>query len=135
MIRALTICACLLACACAAAQAPPIGRLFFTPAERQQLDQQRGGVPAPAVAEAPAAAAPPPAPPEPVTLNGIVRRSSGKTTAWLNQVPQDDGQNRVSGPPSKPALTLQLPSGREVLLKPGQRVEQSAGTVSDVDAR
>lgn len=79
-----------------AAQAPAIGRLFFTPAQRSALDAERQQAmanalkPKPVVAEA-APDSKPKAPPKPkvvapqtVTLNGVVRRSDGQTTVWLN---------------------------------------------------
>ncbi len=109
-----------------------LGRLFSTPGERQQLDAQRGMPPAPAIAEAPPPAAPPPAPPEPVTVDGVVRRSNGVSTVWLNQQPRHDA--RISGPPSKPLVSVPLASGATVLAKPGQRVDVSAGTVREDDA-
>lgn len=121
--------ACLLLGAATAAQAQ-IGRLFTTPAERQQLDIQRGLVappPPPPVVEAPPA-------PQPVTVNGFVRRSSGKSTVWVNSEAQDGSRNRFSGPAQAPRVTVTLPSGQRVKVKPGQSVDANAGTVTDVDA-
>jgi len=109
-----------------------LGRLFSTPDERQRLDAQRGIPPAPAIAEAPPPAAPPPAPPEPVTVDGVVRRSNGVSTVWLNQQPRHDAH--ISGPLSKPLVSVPLASGATVLAKPGQRVDVSAGTVREDDA-
>jgi len=63
-----------------------LGRLFFTPERRQALDRQR-------LYNIPDSA---PAAEEPVlTLNGIVKRSSGKRTAWINGVAQHDDENLV----------------------------------------
>ena len=58
-----------------------LGRLFFTPERRQALDRQREmnlGEPA---NEEPT-----------LTINGIVTRSSGKRTAWINGVAQNEGE-------------------------------------------
>ncbi|MDD5331079.1 MAG: hypothetical protein PHX38_13840, partial [Sulfuricella sp.] len=66
---------------CAPAGAEPIGRLFLSPDERAMLDRQRNDAGA---ASTPAGR---------ITLNGFVRRSSGKTTAWLDQRPQNDDEN------------------------------------------
>jgi len=57
-----------------------LGRLFFTPQQRQDLDRRRqmNVVEAETVVE------------NLVTVNGHVARSSGKTTTWINGVPQDD---------------------------------------------
>lgn len=102
-----------------------IGRLFTTPAERQQLDIARGLVappPAPPVLQAPPA-------PQPVTVNGFVKRSSGKSTVWVDGEAQDGARNRLSGPARAPRVTLTLPSGRKVVVKPGQTVDANAGTL------
>lgn len=64
-----------------AAAEETLGRLFFTPERRQQLDRQRDlnlldkqRIPA-----------------EPtLTIDGIVTRSSGKSTAWINGSPQHE---------------------------------------------
>lgn len=58
-----------------------LGRLFFTPERRQQLDRQREmNVPDhPAPSDEPT-----------VTVDGVVTRSSGKRTAWVNGKPQND---------------------------------------------
>jgi hypothetical protein len=122
--------ACLLLGAAASAQAQ-IGRLFTTPDERRQLDISRGLVappPPPPVAEAPPA-------PQPLTVNGFVRRSSGKSTVWVNNEAQDGTRQRFSGPAQAPRVSLTLPSGRTVIVKPGQSVDANAGTVIDPDTR
>lgn len=139
MKRSLLMLAGLLASGLTQAQhaAPAIGRLFTTPAERAQLDAQRSGVPDPA----PAIAAPPEpadadAPPQLVTLNGVVRRSSGKSTIWLNNVPQNDGQNQfVAGQARQPnaaaTLALRDANGKQVVIKAGQSYQLENGTVTE----
>ena len=110
--------------------APPteshkIGRLFFSPDERAMLDrirQQSGGSTVSAT--------------EQITLNGIVRRSSGKTTTWINQLPQHENQTPQGiavrqGQASKPSALLQLPSGRQVNLKAGQTFDTTKGKVRE----
>lgn len=114
----------------AQAAAPALGRLFATPDERSQLDalRERGGAP---LAPPRQADAPPPAPP-PVALDGIVTRSSGKSTVWLNQTAQhDDAHVRRGAARRAPAFSLELPSGQKVLLKPGQRVDPASGAVEE----
>jgi hypothetical protein len=67
----------------AAAPAVPaqdVGRLFFTPQQRQDLDRRRDLN----IVDSPGVVVPS------VTVNGHVTRSSGKTTTWINGVPQDD---------------------------------------------
>ncbi|MET3131376.1 hypothetical protein AAKU55_001638 [Oxalobacteraceae bacterium GrIS 1.11] len=124
------------------AGAVELGRLFATPAERAALDAQRADAPPDTPAAAGAAAQPVPgavasaaatAPAaEPLVLNGVVRRSSGKSTVWLNQVPQNDANNRLG---ADAALSLQLSSGRKVILKPGQSFDVNNGTIKEADGR
>ena len=84
------VCAlCVLACEAVADDG--LGRLFHTPAERALLDASREAVDLPVDEAGPAAeralvdSAPPLAPPTaPVTVNGIVRRERGPSTAWIN---------------------------------------------------
>ena len=76
---------------CLAAQVDP-GRLFFTPAQRAQLEAARarnvtqpGGKPA-SVDDAPA----------PLRYDGVVIRSDGQTTRWVDGKPQV-GASRIQG--------------------------------------
>ena len=131
VLRALILSALLAGAALTArAQPPQLGRLFLSPEQRAQLDTQRYGAPPPD----PALAAPPPPPPPPappVELNGVVQRSSGRSTVWLNQEAQNEPHNRLaSGKPG--TLTLRLSNGQVVRLKPGQRYDPASGTVSEV---
>ncbi|CUI09218.1 hypothetical protein [Massilia antarctica] len=123
-----TACLLLAAAVGAQAQTAPMGRLFTTPAERHQLDIQRGLAAAPPAPVVEAASAP-----QPMTVNGFVRRSSGKSTVWVNNEAREGARNRFSGPAQAPRVTLTLPSGQKVVLKPGQSVDMNAGTVTDVD--
>lgn len=60
-----------------------IGRLFFTPERRQQLDQRR---------EMNTLDKPQIATDSTLTVNGIVTRSSGKRTVWINGNPQQEDE-------------------------------------------
>jgi hypothetical protein len=67
----------------ARAEDEAIGRLFFSPERREALDRQRSlNVQQARVMEGAT-----------LTVNGIIRRSSGKTTVWINGVPHDDHQS------------------------------------------
>ena len=63
--------------ACAA----ELGRLFYTPAQRTQLDTLRSrkniAPPVPEVKDAPPV-------PDTLTYGGVVRRSDGRSTVWIN---------------------------------------------------
>jgi len=65
-----------------AAAAEELGRLFMTPQQRQDLDRRRTTNRAeeevPQIREGP------------LTLDGHVQRSSGKTATWINGIPQYD---------------------------------------------
>ncbi|MDR2000118.1 MAG: hypothetical protein LBP94_01100 [Zoogloeaceae bacterium] len=101
------------------AGAEPLGRLFLTPERRAVLEHQRQ----PDVQEAPAFADPS------VTVNGVVRRSSGHTTVWINQRPQHENApdtgiaTRVS--PTHPARVTVAPDKEApATLKVGESLQR-----------
>ncbi len=104
----------------AAAGAEELGRLFFTPAQRQDLDRRRATnraeEEAPQIQEGP------------LTLDGHVQRSSGKTATWINGAPQYDSH---SGP--DPARVTLVPNAGApgVSIKIGQTYERASGEVRD----
>ena len=106
----------------AAAAADELGRLFFTPQQRQDLDRRRATNRAeeesPQIREGP------------LTLDGHVQRSSGRTTTWINGAPLYD----ESQPSRDPAQVTVVPNVGEpsVSLKVGETYERSNGAVSDV---
>lgn len=117
--------------------APPLGRLFFTPEQRAALDELRTHRPQRTVSVAAPAEAPPPAL---VTYSGLVQRSDGHSTVWINHRPvydriddssaatarvEDDGTARIVMP--------QQP-GR-VRLKVGQTAELATGRIAESYAR
>jgi hypothetical protein len=65
----------------AAQESGGLGRLFFTPERRQLLDRQRE-LNIEAQQEVPDDPT--------LVINGVVSRSSGKRTVWINGVPQND---------------------------------------------
>jgi len=115
-----------------ASGADTLGRLFFTPDQRAQLDTLRTRkVVAAQTKEEPA--------PEIVTYNGIVRRSDGKTTVWVNNQSLSEADLR-----DKPAIAGRVSrDGRIVLqaaqpgttaktqLKVGQTAELLSGQVAE----
>jgi hypothetical protein len=119
--------------------AETVGRFFFTPAERAQLDLARAQNRAPQLKSAePAETAPAP---QVLTYSGIVRRSDGRSVLWLNNKPLDEkealsglavkGRVRSDG-----GVTVQVPqTGRNIDLKVGQSVELNSGAVAEGTAR
>lgn len=100
------------------ASAEGLGRLFFTPEQRAQLDytfsrvtrsdnNDRGGV----------------------LLNGIVQKQGGKRTAWINGVPQIVGISDEKSPESMP---LTIPGQtKPIKVKVGQRVMVNPSASTD----
>jgi len=117
-----------------------LGRLFFTPAQRATLDTMREknvGMEKTAGDKEPA----PPLPPVPqnVTVDGVVRRSDGKNTVWLNSravtAPKAGGIG-VSTGKNDNRVKLTVPeSGRSIDLKVGQTAEIVSGTIAESYAR
>jgi len=124
----------------AVAQAPkpavePLGRLFFTPAQRAQLDVARKQKARTALtAEETTNAAPTP---QTITYEGAVRRSDGKSTVWINNRPVHEKESGsggviVGGVRADGGVALQIPqSGRAVELKPGQSIELLSGAIEE----
>ncbi len=125
------------------APADELGRLFFTQAERARLDAERSASSLPAVdakIEPSPSVAPPQEPalaaPPSLTVNGLVLRAHGPSTAWINGTP---------GTRRELATARGLESGRELRIgrdaveieedhararvKPGQTFEPHAGRV------
>jgi hypothetical protein len=107
--------ACLLAIA-PSATAAELGRLFFTPEQRTQLnaslqrssttEQHSGGT----------------------VLNGIVQKHGGKRTIWINGVPQPAGKSDERSPDS---VTVPAPGkSKSIKLKVGERVLPGASDAS-----
>jgi hypothetical protein len=115
-----------------------LGRLFFTPAERARLDDLRHRPPPPPVEVAKPEPPPPPPGPRYVTVNGVVRRSDGESTVWLNNKPVR-GQRTESGLVVAPArgqppghVTVRVAeTGRSVDVKVGQQLEVNSGAVQE----
>ena len=137
MTRALCVAGMLLA-ATSVSAAEPLGRLFYTPAQRAQLDSLRARKNvAPPVQEAKQ----PPAAPEVLTYGGIVRRSDGRSTVWINNRMVNDGKSPddlsiSSRSRSDDRVSVGLPQapGR-VELRVGQSFDVQSGTVTEPYAR
>ncbi|GHE29929.1 hypothetical protein ACFOED_07080 [Vulcaniibacterium thermophilum] len=122
----------LLALADAAHAATPLGRLFYTPEQRQALAAARAGG-AKATADAPTAATPAPAAPRVLALTGIVERPGQASVAWINGQPVEDGATlhgyRVRIAPR--GVRLVPARGAARTLAVGQTLDLDAGTVRD----
>lgn len=107
---------CALAGGAGTACAEELGRLFFTPQQRQDLDRRRDtNVPE---TESGVESL--------VTVNGQVSRSSGRTTTWINGVPQYDTYRGRS------ADRVAIESGAAAVgVKVGQTLDRGRGEVQD----
>ncbi|MCG3202953.1 MAG: hypothetical protein NFCOHLIN_02839 [Gammaproteobacteria bacterium] len=142
-----------------AAAAEPLGRFFLTPEQRVELERLRHAPPAPVTPPAPPPVVEadlpppvtelsreemlPPAPPPivpPITVNGVVIRSNGESTAWVN------GQNTLEGDFSRENIRVVRPRGEsvriitpehlpDVTLKPGQTYDPGTNTIIDAAAQ
>ena len=110
------------------------GRMFFTPEQRAILDDARKknlrieiGTENVQPAASPA--------PQNLSVNGIVRRSDGKSTVWLNNravtEPRAGDINVVTGKNDNRVKLTDPASGHSVDLKVGQSVEIVSGTVQE----
>jgi len=113
-----------------AAQSQEVGRLFFTPDQRANLDQRRKA----RVPDKPAAATVA----APVTrVDGYVTRSAGPSTVWINgeSVPENAPEAPRIGSGRDPSGSVSISvgeSGKRVRLKPGESLDRGNGEVHDV---
>lgn len=90
------------------ASAEELGRLFFTPEQRAQLEHGKSqnidsGINSHAL-----------------TVNGIVQKDGGARTVWINGIPQQNGGEDDRAPES---LSISAPAqSKPVKVKVGQRV-------------
>ena len=111
-----------------AAAEEALGRLFFTPERRQILDRQRqlniqvkNEIP-----EDPA-----------LTINGVVSRSSGKRTVWINGMAQNERDTQsgiaVTHNPKEPGkLILQAAESPAGKTKVGDTLNRATGESTDL---
>ena len=117
-------------------QEPPLGRLFLTPDQRAALDNaRRNRIRAEALA---ATAEKKPKIPlsRTVTINGVVNRSDGESTVWINGQPTGgetaDGMRVIVTPGSDSSVVLREPEkGRQIRLKVGQRADVLSGRIEE----
>jgi hypothetical protein len=122
----------------AAAADEPLGRLFFTPQQRATLD---AGVPVSRPAPRPAATAPArrpaPAPaPQELRLGGVVTRSDGERTVWIDGKPYhggDAGDVRVITDIADPGGARIQPRGSQmpIEVRVGQTLDPRTGEVRE----
>jgi len=124
--------------AAGSATAADLGRLFFTPAQRSALDTARKQnvrveIDNEDTQERPAAPAAPV--PQNVRVNGLIQRSDGQNTVWLNSKPvteRTSGGLNIATQRGDPRVKLSVPdTGRSMDLKVGQTAEITSGTIEE----
>lgn len=109
-----------------AAEAGELGRLFYTPQQRQQLEYQESSN-----SEADTGGR------GYVIVNGVVQKQGGKRTVWINGVPQTTGRGNDQTPASVPVTVpgksspVQLRVGQRLLLEQTARPSSTAGKTAD----
>jgi hypothetical protein len=132
-----------LAVAPGAGAADGLGRLFTTPAQRAQLDDARRSAPEQTVAAEAARPAArterPQESPGALTVRGVVERSDGRSTAWINDANTYQGdvgaahrhvdRAGIAGD----AVTLKLEDGQAtVKMKVGQTLDPASARIRDL---
>jgi hypothetical protein len=108
--------------ACAAQE---LGRLFFTPEQRQALDARRRAR-MPDRPSAPLVASPT------TRVDGYVRRGNGKSTVFVNGEPLPENAPEAPRIGADRASVNVGESGARAALKPGETLDRSTGEVRDV---
>lgn len=137
MMRKLVMLALLTAPVCQAAE--PLGRLFFTPNERAELDRMRRmppvAEPKPVVSIAARKPVPPSLPASNiVTVNGIVQRSDGSSTVWINNQPLAEDEAHGSGSIKArgvDTITVARSKSQGVEVKVGQTINPLSGEIRE----
>ena len=97
------------------AQADELGRLFFSPQERAQLDYEHAQNATPDNGNNNSSG---------LIVNGIVQKDGGPRTVWINGVPQDAGHSDEHHPESVP---VSVPGkSKPVRIKVGQKLRPEA---------
>jgi len=111
------------------AAAQELGRLFFTPEQRAALDARRAA----RLPDKPAAAAESPT----TRVDGYVKRSSGKSTVWVDGEALPDGLQleglRVQRGNDPTRVTVTIGEDRRrIEMRVGETLDRATGEVRDV---
>jgi len=111
------------------AAAQQLGRLFFTPEQRAALDARRAA----RLPDKPAAVAESPT----TRVDGYVKRSSGKSTVWVDGEAMPDGLQleglrlQRGNDPTRVTVTIGE-DGRRIVVRVGETLDRATGAVKDV---
>lgn len=122
-LPALLAAATLLAAAAPARAADELGRLFFTPEQRAVLDARRKA----RTPDKPMAAAVSPT----LRLDGYVKRSSGRSTVWVNGESLED-KGHIPASTDAPVSVSVGEGAARIRMKPGEVLDRNNGEITDV---
>ena len=111
------------------AAAQQLGRLFFSPEQRAALDARRAA----RLPDKPAAVAESPT----TRVDGYVKRSSGKSTVWVDGEAMPDGLQleglrlQRGNDPTRVTVTIGE-DGRRIVVRVGETLDRATGAVKDV---
>jgi hypothetical protein len=105
--------------------AQDVGRLFFTPEQRQALDARRRAR-LPDRPNAPVVSSPT------TRLNGYVSRDNGKSTVWVNGEPLPESAPEAPRINDSGRVSVNVESGARTSLRPGEVLDRGTGEVKDV---
>ena len=129
MMRLATLALLLALLSAGPAAAQELGRLFFTPEQRAALDARRAA----RLPDKPAAVAESPT----TRVDGYVKRSSGKSTVWVDGEAMPDGLQleglrlQRGNDPTRVTVTVGE-DGRRIVLRVGESFDRATGQVKDV---
>lgn len=112
-----------------AARADLTGRFFYTPQERAMLEAQRNNKSAGLSLSTDTGS---------LTINGLVTRNTGKTTVWINGIPQNEAEagSGIVVDKTQPGggnLNIRLPDAATPIgMRVGQTLEKGSGQIREV---
>ena len=116
--------------------------IFFTPSQRAQMDVARAQRDRrlPVMISSDTTEQPAPQGPDVVTYDGVVRRSDGKSTVWINGKPMTertrDSEVSVVGVRRDGAVSINVPQAdRSASLRVGQSMDVTSGKIEEPYAR
>ena len=98
--------------------AEPLGRLFFTPEQRAQLEYSKSQSSDPGDSS------------RVLTVNGIVQKHGGERTVWINGTPQIAGKSNERAPESVPVFVpgqsqpINAKVGQKIFINPAPAAGQ-----------
>jgi len=110
-----------------AGAAEPLGRLFFTPAQRNTLDAGKE-------LDKPKQSGPTVRGPRSVTVNGVVTRSDGESTVWVNGAPANAARANaatITAKPAGPGSARVRVMDSDARLRVGQTLDRRTGKVME----